>query len=454
MPAAMSPPRWVARQRLVLPLFYFVLGFVFSIISTPVKVHIRTDLGRGPAFMSVVVAYMSSPWMFKMLWGVLSDSFPIGGYRRLPYLLGCSVLSGAALVAFFRDPMAPNDTMVAYLMTASWGLVVCDVIVDSMVVETIRYERDVGSLQTRNWICRAVGSLLAHLLIFAFLRLDDGDDPFRIPPPWFFLMGGIGGLMITVLAAFLHDERIERAEPTSAAVCGRLQEVFEVLTTSDIGRPLVFIMVFALTPTSESAVWFFMTEPTSVGGLGFSMHMIAIMSCLGNLTSIVGTLLYRAIAPLVRFNTLFAGCTVVISLVSMTQTILVNRWNLAYGLGDWMFAIGDDIMADVLGQIMIMPIMIMIAKLCPPGIEGTMYASILSLMNMCNTLSDIVSATMTKRLGIARADDGRMDFTRLNTLIVVCVALNYLPLFFIDLIPERLQRLHGIKPPVDAPADA
>ena len=49
------------------------------------------------------------------------------------------------------------------------------------------------------------------------------------------------------------------------------------------------------------------------------------------------------------------------------------------GLPDQIFAMGDDLVLTVLGQISFMPILVLAANICPPGVEASLYAALMSV---------------------------------------------------------------------------
>ncbi|CAN0060412.1 unnamed protein product [Heterosigma akashiwo] len=42
---------------------------------------------------------------------------------------------------------------------------------------------------------------------------------------------------------------------------------------------------------------------------------------------------------------------------------------------------GDDVVLAVLGQIAFMPTLVLAARICPPGVEGTLFAALMSVFN-------------------------------------------------------------------------
>ena len=49
--------------------------------------------------------------------------------------------------------------------------------------------------------------------------------------------------------------------------------------------------------------------------------------------------------------------------------------NRAIGIPDTLFTFGDDLILTVIGQLAFMPLLVLAASLCPPGVEGTLFGA-------------------------------------------------------------------------------
>jgi MFS family permease len=78
---------------------------------------------------------MSLPWGIKVVLGLASDSFPIYGRRRGPYLLlgWLTFVKCNLLMALLGDP--PVQLLVLLLFAMTLGLAQADVSTDALVVE-------------------------------------------------------------------------------------------------------------------------------------------------------------------------------------------------------------------------------------------------------------------------------------------------------------------------------
>lgn len=91
----------------------------------------------------------------------------------------------------------------------------------------------------------------------------------------------------------------------------------------------------------------------------------------------------------------------------------------------------------VLGQVAFMPTLVLAARLCPPGVEGTLFALLMSIFNGGAIVGSELGAYLTKAVGVTDS-----DFANLGLLIAFCNLSSLLPLPFlkwIDSVEEDRQ---------------
>ena len=70
------------------------------------------------------------------------------------------------------------------------------------------------------------------------------------------------------------------------------------------------------------------------------------------------------------------------SAVNSLNIILVTRANLKYGIRDEVFSLIDTLLVQTVAELNMLPILVLSCKICPPKIEGTMYALLMSTINL------------------------------------------------------------------------
>ena len=119
--------------------FYFLLGLCFQLPSVAMRFWLIDTVGVSPAQMAAIFGVVAIPWCLKPLYGFVSDSNPIFGYRRRPYMIVGAYMSS---VMWILLPFCPHDEfIITCVMTgSSLGLCVADVMADSLLVEAARRE--------------------------------------------------------------------------------------------------------------------------------------------------------------------------------------------------------------------------------------------------------------------------------------------------------------------------
>ena len=145
----------------------------------------------------------------------------------------------------------------------------------------------------------------------------------------------------------------------------------------------------------------------------------------------MGVGLYQRFLKTLPFRVIFGWSTVISSALGMTTLILVTHANRAIGIDDHWFSLGDSIILTVAGQITFMPILVLSARLCPPGIEATFFALLMSVMNLSGVMSFELGSWLTHLLGVTET-----QFENLALLVLITNLSTLLPLPFLGLLPK------------------
>lgn len=73
-----------------------------------------------------------------------------------------------------------------------------------------------------------------------------------------------------------------------------------------------------------------------------------------------------------------------------------------------------------------LPTLVLAARLCPPGVEAVLFATLMSIYNFASTVGTEVGAALTKVLHVSET-----DFSNLALLTFTCNVASLLPLVFI-----------------------
>lgn len=77
-----------------------------------------------------------------------------------------------------------------------------------------------------------------------------------------------------------------------------------------------------------------------------------------------------------------------------------------------------------------MPVLVLAARLCPEGMEATLFATLMSVSNGGSVLGGLIGAGLTQVFGITKD-----KFDNLAALIILCNLSSLLPLPLLGLLP-------------------
>ncbi len=413
-------------------LVYFVQG-ILGLARLAVSFFLKDELGLGPAEVSALTGIAALPWVIKPLFGFMSDGLPIFGYRRRPYIILSGLMGTVAWVTLATVVHTPWAAT-AVMLLSSLSVAVSDVIVDSLVVERSRQEtaQNAGSLQSLCWGISALGGLITAYFSGSLLEHFSVQTVFLITASF--------PLLVSAVAWLITEEKV-----TNGSGLQNIQQQFSQLKNAigqkAIWMPTAFIFLWQATPSSDSAFFFFTTNE-----LGFQPEFLGRVRLVTSLASLGGVWLFQRFFRTIPFRKIFVWSTILSTALGLTTLLLVTHTNRAIGIDDHWFSLGDSLILTVIGQIAYMPVLILAARLCPPGVEATLFALLMSVNNLAGMLSYQFGALLTHWFGVTES-----NFDRLWLLVIVTNLSTLLPLPLINWLPETHSQ--SVDLPVDRSED-
>jgi folate/biopterin transporter len=397
-------------------LVYFVQG-ILGLARLAVSFFLKDDLGLSPAEVSALLGIVAIPWMVKPLFGFISDGLPIFGYRRRPYLVLSGFLGALSWVLMATIVHTPWAATLAIAL-GSLSIAVSDVIVDSLVVERARNESvsGAGSLQSLCWGASAVGGLLTAYFSGSLLQVFDTRTIFMITASFPLILSAVAWLIAESPVTVKSDWSVVRHQ---------LGQLKQAVTQKSIWMPTAFLFLWQATPTAESAFFYFSTNE-----LGFEPEFLGRVRLVTSLAAIAGIWVFQRFLKAVPFRTIFGWSIVLSSVLGMSMLLLVTHANRTLGIDDRWFSLGDSLILTVMGQIAFMPVLVLAARLCPPGVEATLFALLMSVVNLAGLVSYEGGALLTHWFGVSET-----NFDKLWLLVVITNLTTLLPLPLLGWLP-------------------
>ena len=103
------------------------------------------------------------------------------------------------------------------------------------------------------------------------------------------------------------------------------------------------------------------------------------------------------------------------------------------GIPPLFFALGDDLVAEMAGGFISMPLWVLMGQIVPSGTEGSVFALVTSLRAMGTGVSGTLSAILTGALGVTLD-----DFSSLWMLTLFTAFARLLAIPFVLLVPMNI----------------
>ncbi|CAH0476196.1 unnamed protein product [Peronospora belbahrii] len=402
---------------------YFTQGVRSTLCSLGTSYYLNETLALPPAQSESLRATAAIPWIIKPLYGMLSDIIPICGTRRKSYLL---IFSAISAIAYFTlsipGLISTYESALIALVVASLGIAFCDVVIDGKVVEAARSEREdmAGNLQTLSWISLSVGSVLGSMVSGYVL---DNYGPLGV-----FFISAMGPMCVVLLSIKVPEEKyVPQGElGFFRTVQDQCRALASVAVDPICWRPMLWIFLSnALPPSVGEAMFSFKTVE-----LDFSKSFLGFISTVGSFTLLGTTAVYNAYFRDMPFRRMFFRIQLASACVSFAEFVLVSRVNLMFGISDRFFIFGDEILSDVVARLKHMPSLVLCAKICPPGIEGTMFALLMSIYNFSWSVASFGGSWLCSYLQISK-----IDFVGLATAVTIRSVAKVVPLFLLFMVP-------------------
>ena len=352
------------RLAVLFAVVYFAQGMWYlpnQTITIVFKETLGLSAGQVASFFSIAVI----PWLLKPVYGLLSDFVPLFGYRRRSYFLAGSALASVAALAVVVAGEPAYWPLAVLFTLMGFGLAFTDVITDAVMVENGRRLGLTGAFQSVQWAAIYTASMLVGVAGGYLAETRSLRTAFAVAA----IFPIVSCLMALV---FVNDTRTRLDAAALRATWGAIIDAGRTRTVWMIGA---FIFLVAFSPSFGPAFLYYQTDT-----LKFSQQFIGVLAALQSVGYVVGAFLYAPLSrqwPLTR-----------IVVLSVTVTAVTTFAYLLY-VGP-LSAIIIDSTFGVIAIVVQLALLDLAAKSCPPGVEGTYFALLMSVYNAGQQGSQVV----------------------------------------------------------------
>lgn len=378
-----------------------------------------------PSESQIYSGITSVPWMVKPLWGLLTDVIPIFGYRRRPYFIIAGILGVFSMLLVSLHEQLHIVFALLSFTAGSAGAAIADVTLDACAAQnSIIHPSLAADIQSLCGLCSSIGALLGFSISGFLVHLIGPKGVFGvlcIPASLVFLVGMV--LDEPHIPSFSYTQVYRKLVDVN-------KSMFTTLRCGAVWRPCLYMYLsLALSLNIHEGMFYWYTDPKA--GPAFSEENVGFIFSFGSVGSLLGVLLYQKVFKDYEFRGLLFWTQLLYALSGMLDLILLLRLNLAFGIPDDFFVVIDEGVSQMTGRLKWMPLLILSTKLCPPGIEGTFFALLMSIDNVGIFTSTWGGGFLLHFLKVTR-----LNFDNLWLAILIRNIMRLSPLILLFLVPK------------------
>jgi len=378
-------------------LTYFTQG-VGSLASQPLYYYLRETLGISVATIMWLGSITSLPWLIKPLYGFLSDSFTLFGYRRKSYIILSAILSSAAMLALGLSPFWSIPVLVTLLILDSMGGAIKDVAIDGVMVEEGKRLGNTGTFQSVQWGALYVAQILTGI---GGGYLAEHYD-YKIS----YLIIAAFPILIGYFALIYTEPKVESVRPKI-----EVKKWLAALSRKDFLLSGAFLFFLWFSPSFGTPLMDIMRTQ-----LHMSKIWIGWLGTIGAVCSLLGSVVYFRYAKELNLKKWLIWSTIITTITTIAYLYVDKNVLLVY-----------TIIGGISSAFIHLLLLDFMARTCPEGTEATTFALLCSLVNFATFCSNGSGAFLFDKIGY----HGLVIVSSVTTLL----CLGFIP--WLKLTPEK-----------------
>ncbi|PON85087.1 Folate-biopterin transporter [Trema orientale] len=414
----------------VILVYGFIQGFSWSFFKVVSDYYWKDVQQVQPSVVQLYAGLYSVPWVMKPVWGLMTDVFPVKGYRRRPYFVLAGVIGAVSAATVALGGRLAAAVALGCLIGFSAAVAIAEVTIDACIARnSIQFRSLASDLQSLCWFCSSAGALIGY---FASGFLADHLGP----------QGSLGLLaappaLLILLGFVIYEQKTTTTGCSEIKVTDKLGlaigGIYKTIKFPEVWKPSLYMYLsLALSISTHEGKFYWYTNPNA--GPAFSKEFVGIIYAIGATTSILGVLIYHKTLKDYPFRTILFLVQLLYGVAGMLDLIFILRWNLALGIPDYFFVVIEECVSRIITKMRWLPMFVLSTRLCPLGIEGSFFALLMCIDSLGSLSSKWGGGMVLHVLHVTRT-----DFTNLWLVILIGNLLRFSVLALIFLIPKTSQ---------------
>lgn len=396
--------------------FYFALVYfsqgicqIATLLNQPLRMYLQKVVHYNAQQVSQFIFITTIPWMIKPAYGLLSDFFPIFGYRRKSYLLLLNLVAALAFALVAGITTTPG--LLIMLSMTGVGVAASDVVVDAMMVRAGQQTGRTRLFQSAQWFAISLAAILAGLLGAAICHRFAEQPASALRTAALIAMGV--PCVVAVLTWFLvTDEPAQINLPEFIATGKALLGAF---ASGRLWLVVAFLFLTKFNPGIQTALYTHLEKR-----VGLSPAYLAILDTAYNVGQVLGSLLFMGLLSGRVSTRVSLAIGLLVGAAGLLPMLLIKgKTSATIAYGTW----GT---TDMIANLAMLTIA---AEACPRRVEAVVFAALMSVINLSMSWSDVVGSKLYENAGPLQH--------RMSPLIVASAILTAAGLLLVPVLPRR-----------------
>ncbi|CAH0481270.1 unnamed protein product [Peronospora belbahrii] len=450
---------------------YAAVGLMMGALPSAVTPFLGYYLNMEGQATTSARALLGIPWSVKVFIGIISDCFPVHGYRRRPYIIIGWTLCFLCLVAMAALPLekpyfpeaswrelktneyttekmdainyhapATGGKYVVLMMLATLGYLVADVAADGIVVEYAQREPIAirGRTQTAIYTMRSLFGIFGSILVGFGLSSPPygGEFGFGISFPVFSLILAICCLPVIPLTwYFVAENRVSTPN---------LRQYMNTLWEALQGRALYQVVAYSFFSGVFSGIGYVASDPVTMYWVRATSFSISISQIIGScVTAFTLAFIRRHGLDWDWRNVTIITTVVVVALDSICT--MLTTWDVVRNQWFWL---GLPIVETIPSSMNFIVSSFVVVELADKGNEAAIYGLLTTVGNLSSPFSATLTKVIDESFNVSNRDilndshDTRWDVT---IIVLISYTSKFLSLLFLGLLPRQKTETQTLK---------
>ncbi|KAJ8762706.1 hypothetical protein K2173_012198 [Erythroxylum novogranatense] len=411
----------------LLGLGFWVQGFrCFPWLA--VNFFLKDGLRVDPSTLQLLQNSVNLPMVGKPLYGVISDAVYIRCQHRIPYIaIGAflQAFSWLAIAVLSRSNIS-IFSVTLYLLLSNLGASIAEVANDAIVAEVGKQPSKStkssasGEIQSFVWAAASAGGVLGNLV--------GGIAVTSYSPQVMFLCFGLILAVQFLVTIGVRESSLNLPRSSSdVGIRKQFSQLSVVLRNSKIAHSITWLAAsYTISPALTGTMFFYQTQYLKVNS-----SVLGISKVFGQVAMLLWSIIYNRQLKSVPAWKLIAAIQATMAAFMVSDALFVKGIYRNMGVPDPVYIVVFSGLSEVLFMVKILPFMVLMTQLCPPGCEGSLMAFVASAIALSLIVSGYLGVALASCVGVSGN-----DFSGFPMALLIQAICTLVPVYWSSRIPD------------------